>query len=89
MHNFVPIQAGGNVTFGGGDGRITGKGTIRTSKLDFENVYYVKELQHFNLFSVSQIYDTKNKVFFSEDECLVLSQDFKLPADTPILLRVP
>ncbi|GJV73997.1 ribonuclease H-like domain-containing protein [Tanacetum coccineum] len=31
------------------DGRISGKGTIRTSKLDFENVYYVEELQHFNL----------------------------------------
>ncbi|GJV01276.1 putative ribonuclease H-like domain-containing protein [Tanacetum coccineum] len=40
------------VKFGGGDGRISGKGTIRTSKLDFENVYYVEELQHFNLFSV-------------------------------------
>ncbi|GJS28089.1 hypothetical protein Tco_0488709 [Tanacetum coccineum] len=36
---------GGKVTFGGGEGRITGKGTIRTPKLDFENVYYVKELQ--------------------------------------------
>ncbi|PWA49287.1 ribonuclease H-like domain-containing protein [Artemisia annua] len=89
MINFVPIEGGGNVTFGGGDGRITGKGTIRTPKLDFENVYYVKELQHFNLFSVSQICDTKNKVFFSEDECLVLSKDFKLPEDTSILLRVP
>ena len=44
MHDFVPIEGGGNVTFGGGDGRITGKGTIRTPLLDFENVYYVKEL---------------------------------------------
>ncbi|GJY73621.1 hypothetical protein Tco_0478052 [Tanacetum coccineum] len=51
---FVQIK-GGIVKFGGGDGRISGKGTIRTSKLDFENVYYVEELQHFNLFSVSQI----------------------------------
>nr|GFC49303.1 hypothetical protein [Tanacetum cinerariifolium] len=33
----------GNVTFGGGEGRITKKGTIRTPTLDFENVYYVKE----------------------------------------------
>nr|GFA38788.1 ribonuclease H-like domain-containing protein [Tanacetum cinerariifolium] len=33
---------GGKVTFGGGEGRITGKGTIRTPTLDFENVYYVK-----------------------------------------------
>ena len=88
-HDFVPIEGGGNVTFGGGDGRITGKGTIRTPLLDFENVYYGKELKHFNLFSVSQIYDTKNKVFFSEDECLVLSKDFKLLEDITILLRVP
>ena len=89
MRDFVPTEGGGIVTFGGGDGRITGKGTIRTPLLDFENVYYVKELQHFNLFSVSQICDTKNKVFFSEDECLVLSKDFILPEDTSILLRVP
>ncbi|GJW31333.1 hypothetical protein Tco_0051365, partial [Tanacetum coccineum] len=34
---------------------ITGKGTIRTPTLDFENVYYVKELQQFNLFSISLI----------------------------------
>ncbi|GKG27077.1 hypothetical protein Tco_0402780, partial [Tanacetum coccineum] len=31
---------GGKVTFRGGEGRITGKGTIRTPTLDFENVYY-------------------------------------------------
>ncbi|GJX88083.1 putative ribonuclease H-like domain-containing protein, partial [Tanacetum coccineum] len=54
LDDFVQIK-GGIVKFGGGDGRISGKGTIRTSKLDFENVYYVEELQHFNLFSVSQI----------------------------------
>ncbi|GKG50052.1 hypothetical protein Tco_0518826, partial [Tanacetum coccineum] len=47
--DFVQVK-GGIVKFGGGDGRISGKGTIkRTSKLDFENVYYVEELQHFNL----------------------------------------
>ncbi|GJR84365.1 hypothetical protein Tco_0155150 [Tanacetum coccineum] len=32
-------------------GRITGKGKISTGKLDFEDVYFVKELK-FNLFSV-------------------------------------
>ncbi|GKE04700.1 hypothetical protein Tco_1396718, partial [Tanacetum coccineum] len=44
---------GGYVTFGGGanGGRITGKGTIKTDKLDFDDVYFVKELK-FNLFSV-------------------------------------
>ncbi|GKF55352.1 hypothetical protein Tco_0165692, partial [Tanacetum coccineum] len=36
---------GGYVTFGGGanGGRITSKGTIKTDKLDFEDVYFVKE----------------------------------------------
>ncbi|GJU64650.1 hypothetical protein Tco_1246485, partial [Tanacetum coccineum] len=47
LDDFVQVK-GGIVKFGGGDGRISGKGTIRTSKLDFENVYYVEELQHFN-----------------------------------------
>ncbi|GJY94772.1 hypothetical protein Tco_0511133 [Tanacetum coccineum] len=57
-----------------------GKVTIkRTSKLDFENVYYVEELQHFNLFSVSQICDKKNKVLFTDTDCLVLSEEFQLP----------
>ncbi|GJY18345.1 putative ribonuclease H-like domain-containing protein [Tanacetum coccineum] len=37
------------------------------------------ELQNFNLFSVSQICDTKNKVLFTDSECLVLSKEFKLP----------
>nr|GEW58275.1 ribonuclease H-like domain-containing protein [Tanacetum cinerariifolium] len=48
LDDFQAIH-GGKVTFGGGEGRITGKGTIRTPTLDFENVYYVKELQQFNL----------------------------------------
>ncbi|GJS79321.1 putative ribonuclease H-like domain-containing protein [Tanacetum coccineum] len=70
---------GGYVTFGGGanGGRITGKGTIKTDKLDFEDVYFVKELK-FNLFSVSQMCDKKNYVLFTDSECLVLSPNFKL-----------
>ncbi|GJZ33191.1 ribonuclease H-like domain-containing protein [Tanacetum coccineum] len=58
-------------------GKITGKGKIRTGKLDFEDVYFVKELK-FNLFSVSQMCDKKNSVLFTKTECLVLSPDFKL-----------
>ncbi|GJT68876.1 hypothetical protein Tco_1020356 [Tanacetum coccineum] len=42
LADFVKIK-GGTVTFGGGDGKITGKGTIRTSNFNFENVYYVEE----------------------------------------------
>ncbi|GJR27633.1 putative ribonuclease H-like domain-containing protein [Tanacetum coccineum] len=79
----------GKVTFGGDEGRITRKGTIRTPKLDFENVYYVKELQQFNLFSVSQICDKTNRVLFTDTDCLVLSNDFKLPDESMVLLRVP
>nr|GEZ20485.1 ribonuclease H-like domain-containing protein [Tanacetum cinerariifolium] len=75
LDDFVKIK-GGTVTFGGSDDKITGKGTIRTSKLNFENVYYLKDLQNFNLFSVSQICDKKNKVLFTNDECLVLTKEF-------------
>nr|GEU57209.1 hypothetical protein [Tanacetum cinerariifolium] len=46
-------------------------------------------LQHFNLFSVSQLCDKKNKVLFTDTECLVLSPDFKLPNENQVLLRVP
>nr|GFC24665.1 ribonuclease H-like domain-containing protein [Tanacetum cinerariifolium] len=44
---------GGSIAFGGSNGRITGKGKIKTGRLDFEDVYYVEELKHYNLFSVS------------------------------------
>ncbi|GJR31752.1 hypothetical protein Tco_1107984 [Tanacetum coccineum] len=69
----------GYVTFEGGakGGRITGKGTLKTGKLDFKDVYFVKELQ-FNLFSVSQMCDKKNSVLFTDTGCFVLSLDFKL-----------
>ncbi|GJR10945.1 putative ribonuclease H-like domain-containing protein [Tanacetum coccineum] len=62
---------GGPVAFGGSKGYITGKGKIKIGKLDFEDVCFVKELQHFNLFSVSQMCDKKNKVLFTNSECLV------------------
>ncbi|GJS48638.1 putative ribonuclease H-like domain-containing protein [Tanacetum coccineum] len=80
---------GGPVAFGGSKGYITGKGKIKTGKLDFEDVCFVKELQHFNLFSVSQICDKKNKVLFTDSECLVLSPEFKLPDENQVLLKIP
>ncbi|GJS46604.1 putative ribonuclease H-like domain-containing protein [Tanacetum coccineum] len=80
---------GGPVAFGGSKGYITGKGKIKTGKLDFEDVCFVKELQHFNLFSVSQMCDKKNKVLFTDSECLVLSPEFKLPDENQVLLKVP
>ncbi|GJS34142.1 ribonuclease H-like domain-containing protein [Tanacetum coccineum] len=80
---------GGPVAFGGSKGYITGKGKIKTGKLDFEDVCFVKELKHFNLFSVSQMCDKKNKVLFTDSECLVLSLEFKLPDENQVLLRIP
>ncbi|GKE90316.1 hypothetical protein Tco_1567791, partial [Tanacetum coccineum] len=59
---------GGSVTFGGSKGYITGKGRIRVGNLDFEIVSFVKELGHFNLFSISQICDKHHKVLFNETE---------------------
>ncbi|GJX18484.1 putative ribonuclease H-like domain-containing protein [Tanacetum coccineum] len=81
---------GGYVSFGGGTygGRITGKGTLKTDNLDFEDVYFVNELK-FNLFSVSQMCDKKNYVLFTDTECLVLSPKFKLPHENQILLKIP
>ncbi|GKC41176.1 putative ribonuclease H-like domain-containing protein [Tanacetum coccineum] len=79
---------GGFVSFGDGKGRIFGKGKIKTGTLDFDNVYFCKELKY-NLFSVSQICDKKNNVLFTDTECLVLSSDFKLLDESQVLLRVP
>ncbi|GJY61137.1 putative ribonuclease H-like domain-containing protein [Tanacetum coccineum] len=80
---------GGPVAFGGSKGYITGKGKIKTGKFDFEDVCFVKELQHFNLFSVSQMCDKKNKILFTDYECLVLSPEFKLPDENQVLVRIP
>ncbi|GJZ86434.1 ribonuclease H-like domain-containing protein [Tanacetum coccineum] len=81
---------GGFVAFGGDPkgGKITRKGKISTGKLDFEDVYFVKELK-FNLFSDSQMCDKKNNVLFTDTECVVLSRDFKLLDENHVLLRVP
>ncbi|GJX67069.1 putative ribonuclease H-like domain-containing protein [Tanacetum coccineum] len=88
---------GGFVSFRDGKGRIFGKGKIKIGTLDFDNVYFCKELKY-NLFSMSQICDKKNNVLFcdkknnvlfTDTECLVLSSDFKLLDESQVLLRVP
>ncbi|GJT37131.1 hypothetical protein Tco_0936996 [Tanacetum coccineum] len=86
---------GGFVAFGGDPkgGKITSKGKISTGKLDFEDVYFVKELK-FNLFIRSHnvgvgFLDKKNSVLFTDTECVVLSPDFKLLDENHVLLRVP
>ncbi|GJY28062.1 hypothetical protein Tco_0403829 [Tanacetum coccineum] len=89
LNDFEEID-GGYVAFGGNlKGRkITGRGSIKTGKLDFKNVYFVRELQ-FNLFSVSQMCDKKNSVLFNDTECIVLSPKFKLTDESRVLLKVP
>nr|GEV99514.1 hypothetical protein [Tanacetum cinerariifolium] len=42
LSNYKPFD-GGYVSFGQGGCKITGKGTIKTGKIKFENVYFVKD----------------------------------------------
>nr|GEX52825.1 ribonuclease H-like domain-containing protein [Tanacetum cinerariifolium] len=88
LSDFEEIN-GGYVAFGGNPkgGKIISKGKIKTGKLDFDDVYFVKELK-FNLFNVSQMCDKKNNVLFIETECVVLSSNFKLPDENHMLLMV-
>nr|GFA25787.1 ribonuclease H-like domain-containing protein [Tanacetum cinerariifolium] len=87
LSDYEPFN-GGYVSFGQGGCKITGKGIIKTGKLEFENVYFVNDLKY-NLFSVSQICDNKNNVLFTDSECIVLGRNFKLTDDTNVLLRTP
>nr|GEV91493.1 hypothetical protein [Tanacetum cinerariifolium] len=63
----------GCVSFGQGGCKITGKGTIKIGKLEFENVYFVKDLktprQH-NMYSI----DLKNIVPHKDLTCLVAEE---------------
>ncbi|GJV02330.1 ribonuclease H-like domain-containing protein [Tanacetum coccineum] len=88
LTNFEEID-GGYVSFGGNPkgGKIIGRGTIKTGNLDFENVYFVRELK-FNLFNVSQMCDKKNSVLFNDTESIVLSPNFKLTDESHVLLKV-
>nr|GEU87216.1 ribonuclease H-like domain-containing protein [Tanacetum cinerariifolium] len=88
LYDFKELN-GGYVAFGGNPkgGKIYRKGQIKIGMLDFDDVYFVKELK-FNLFSVSQMCDEKNSVLFTNTECLVLSPDFKLPDESQVLLKV-
>nr|GEU89953.1 retrovirus-related Pol polyprotein from transposon TNT 1-94 [Tanacetum cinerariifolium] len=79
---------GGYVAFGGNlkggnlkGGKISGKSKIKTRKLDFDDVYFVKELK-FNLFSVSQMLHmdlfgpTFVKSLNKKSYCLVVTDDY-------------
>ncbi|GKB55128.1 putative ribonuclease H-like domain-containing protein [Tanacetum coccineum] len=54
-----------------------------------DSLLLLEEVKDFNLFSVSQMCDKKNKVLFTDTECLVLSPEFKLPDENKVLLRIP
>nr|GEW18730.1 reverse transcriptase domain-containing protein [Tanacetum cinerariifolium] len=88
LDDYQEINDEGFVAFGSSRGKIIGKFKIKTSKLDFDNVYFVNELK-FNLFSISQMCDKKNSVLFTKTECLVLSPNFKLLDESHVLLRIP
>nr|GEX91235.1 ribonuclease H-like domain-containing protein [Tanacetum cinerariifolium] len=87
LSDYEPFNRG-YVSFGQGGCKITGKGTIKTGKLEFENVYFAKDFKY-NLFSVLQICDNKNSMLFTDSECIVLGRDSKLIDDTNVLLRTP
>ncbi|GKE52451.1 ribonuclease H-like domain-containing protein, partial [Tanacetum coccineum] len=89
-HNYIDARGRSKSVMAGGPrgGKITGKGTLKTGKLDFQDVFFVKELQ-FNLLSVSHMCDKKNCVLFTKTACFVLSPDFKLPDESQILLKIP
>nr|GEX74335.1 hypothetical protein [Tanacetum cinerariifolium] len=48
LSDYEPFD-GGYVSFGQGGCKITRKGTIKTGKLEFENVYFMKDLKDFKL----------------------------------------
>nr|GEW92008.1 hypothetical protein [Tanacetum cinerariifolium] len=69
LSDYEPFDRG-YVSFGQGGCKITRKGTIKTGKLEFENVYFVKDLktprQH-NMYSI----DINNVVPHKDLTCLV------------------
>nr|GEZ51399.1 hypothetical protein [Tanacetum cinerariifolium] len=54
LSDYEPFD-GGYVSFDQGGCNIIGKGTIKTGKLEFENVYFVKDLKDFKLLDDANI----------------------------------
>nr|GEU95349.1 putative ribonuclease H-like domain-containing protein [Tanacetum cinerariifolium] len=54
LSDFEPFD-GGYVSFGQEGCKNTGKGTIKTGKLEFENVYFMKDLKDFKLLDDANI----------------------------------
>ncbi|GJV34469.1 putative ribonuclease H-like domain-containing protein [Tanacetum coccineum] len=70
---------------------LQNKGIVdsRCSRHMTRNKAYLAEYQDFNGGPVAFICDKKNKVLFTDSECLVLSPEFKLPDANQVLLRIP
>ncbi|GJZ77392.1 putative ribonuclease H-like domain-containing protein [Tanacetum coccineum] len=75
---------GGFVSFGRVKLGISRK--VINRSLDFDDVYFCKELKY-NLFSVSQICDKKNNVLFTDTRCIVLSSDIKLLDESQVIKK--
>nr|GEX65529.1 hypothetical protein [Tanacetum cinerariifolium] len=69
---------------------IVDSGCSRSMTGNKEKLYdFVQVKGAFNFFSVSQICDKKNKVLFTDDECLVLTKEFQLLDESQAVLRIP
>ncbi|GJY80304.1 putative ribonuclease H-like domain-containing protein [Tanacetum coccineum] len=68
---------------------LKGKGIVDSgcSRHMTRNKAYLVEYQEFKGGSI--ICDKKNKVLFTDTECLVLSPEYKLPDENQVLLRIP
>nr|GEW36531.1 putative ribonuclease H-like domain-containing protein [Tanacetum cinerariifolium] len=89
LSDFKEINRG-YVALGGNPkgGKISGKGKIKTRKLDFDDVYFVKELK-FNLFSVSQMvlvtkpqYKTPYELLLGRSPSIGFMRPFGCPVTT-------
>nr|GEW59968.1 ribonuclease H-like domain-containing protein [Tanacetum cinerariifolium] len=73
LSDYEPFD-GGYVSFGQGGCKITSKGTIKTDKLEFENVYFVKDLKTPQQNSVAE---RKNRTII--EAARIMLADAKLP----------
>nr|GEV72455.1 retrovirus-related Pol polyprotein from transposon TNT 1-94 [Tanacetum cinerariifolium] len=71
LFDYEPFS-GGYVSFGQGGCTITGKGTIKTGKLEFENVYFMKDLKrlgHLNFKTMNKLAKAPTKCFENDHTC--------------------